>query len=219
MTSDEAREPIAKGKFAEECGVSPGRVSQWIGEGLIPPDAIVGKGQRAKIRPDVARAHLRRHLDIGQMTGNGIDTKLGGPTEVPDPCDADGSDADEPPQSSTPKVLTIEDKIKAAKLEEVERRNREARDKELARVGTYMLTSDAKAQMAKIAGSVLNVVEGGMADIANAIASQFEVPSRDVQHLMRQEFRKVRAAAAAAERRRAGETEEYVEAAQEEGVA
>ena len=46
--------------------------------------------------------------------------------------------------------------------------------------------------MAKIAGGALRVMEGGLADLATAISAKFEIPQRDVLHLLRQEFRKVR---------------------------
>lgn len=47
--------------------------------------------------------------------------------------------------------------------------------------------------MVKVASSMLLVFEGGLTDFATAIAEEFKVPHRDVLHLLRREFRKVRA--------------------------
>ncbi len=67
---------ITKSEFAELCSVSRGRVSQWIKAGLISGKAFVGEGRRAKINPEIARRQLRERLSVGQLFGNGADTKL-----------------------------------------------------------------------------------------------------------------------------------------------
>ena len=69
-------EVVSKGQFAALRNVSPGRVSQWISEGKIKPDALVGEGRNAKINVAVATQQLRDALDVGQLTGNGVGTRL-----------------------------------------------------------------------------------------------------------------------------------------------
>jgi len=39
-------------------------------------------------------------------------------------------------------------------------------------------------------------VEGSLAELVTAVSARFEIPQRDVLHLLRPEFRKVRATAA-----------------------
>jgi hypothetical protein len=70
---------VKKSKFAQMCNVSAGRVSQWIAEGKIGPEALVGEGQRAKINVQLAFEHLKERLDSNQRFSlNGLSTKLNG---------------------------------------------------------------------------------------------------------------------------------------------
>ena len=69
---------VTKAKFAEICGVTAARVSQWISEGKIHGAAIVGDGRSAKINVEKARAQLAKRLDPGQALGNGKKTKIAG---------------------------------------------------------------------------------------------------------------------------------------------
>jgi hypothetical protein len=66
---------VSKGQFAALRNVSRGRVSQWISEGKIKPDALVGEGRNAKIKVAVATRQLRDALDVGQLAGNGVGTR------------------------------------------------------------------------------------------------------------------------------------------------
>jgi phage terminase Nu1 subunit (DNA packaging protein) len=52
-----------KGEFAKLHGVSPGRVSQWLSDGVISGAAIVGAGRSARIVVDIANEQLRERLD------------------------------------------------------------------------------------------------------------------------------------------------------------
>jgi hypothetical protein len=52
--------------------------------------------------------------------------------------------------------------------------------------------------MGVIATRMMAVMEGSLAELATAVSARFEIPQRDVLHLLRSEFRKVRAAAAKA---------------------
>ena len=50
---------VSKSSFAELIGVSPARLSQYLAEGRISGEAIVGAGHRARIRVNVAQAQLK----------------------------------------------------------------------------------------------------------------------------------------------------------------
>jgi hypothetical protein len=54
---------VSKADFARRCGVTRGRVSQWIHDGQIGVEALDGTGPRARIRADVAIGMLRDRLD------------------------------------------------------------------------------------------------------------------------------------------------------------
>lgn len=189
MTGSTEADVVSKGQFAHLANVSPGRVSQWIAEGKIGGEALVGEGRNARIRVSIAQQQLRQRIDVGQRFGNGIDTNLSTPvapaaTIPPAPVDA------------------VEERIKREKLREIEFRNRERAESELERRGTLMRAKDASAQMVGVASAMLNVFEGAMPDFASAIASRFGVPQRDVLHLLRVELRGVRERAAQAARKR-----------------
>lgn len=53
----------SKAAFARLCNVTPGRVSQWIRDGQIRPESMVGTGRHARIDVAKAKAHLKGYLD------------------------------------------------------------------------------------------------------------------------------------------------------------
>lgn len=195
-------ELLSKGDFAKLINVSAGRVSQYISEGKLSGDALDGEGRRAKIRVKPALAHLRLKLDIGQMMGNGLDTRLSAPATLPDhPA------GNELPLQSGPPVAptlphpgnaepTIEEKLKQEKLFQARISSRKSAEDEEARRGRFTETVAVKAEMVQLAAKLLDTFEGSLPDFANAVAGKFQVPARDVLHLLRSEFRGVRTRAA-----------------------
>jgi hypothetical protein len=59
--------------------------------------------------------------------------------------------------------------------------------------------------MGVIATKMMAVMEGSLAELATAVSARFEIPQRDVLHLLRSEFRKVRAATSKTFRDKAAE--------------
>ena len=183
-------EVVSKGQFAALRNVSPGRVSQWISEGKIKPDALVGEGRNAKINVAMATRQLRDSLDVGQLTGNGVGTRL----DLPLPVQPVPAPAKEPAPS--PAGDPIADAIKQERLDQLRRANRREAEEEAARSGKYTDAAEAARQMGVIATKMMAVMEGSLAEFATAVSARFEIPQRDVLHLLRSEFRKVRATAA-----------------------
>lgn len=184
---------VSKSEFAALINVSPGRVSQFIASGQISRAAIIGSGQRAKIDVERAKADLRLSLDVSQRLGNGIDTRLD-----------DGDDGGDTSELGKPSRKDLDDdpfqrrggvdfEIKQQKLEQIRRVNRNAAIEDAKSAGTLIETDASRSAMVKVASSMLLVFEGGLTDFATAIAEEFKVPHRDVLHLLRREFRKVRA--------------------------
>ncbi|MCA1973611.1 MAG: hypothetical protein LDL44_12300, partial [Caenispirillum sp.] len=62
---------VTKGEFAKLRGVAPSAVSNWLRDGKLFGDALVGTGPRARIRVAVAEAQLAATLDPGQQMGQG----------------------------------------------------------------------------------------------------------------------------------------------------
>jgi len=209
-----AHQEMSQADFARELGVSRAAVSQWKSKDILRDDAFTLPGKKGKVVFEIAVDQVRRNRHIGQSLGNGIATKT---TADPVPVNIEppfNSGSGQPPLpmesagSNEPAALpnrpdTVEDQLKRAKLEEQLRRNRLQATDEALRQGMLMSTDDGREQMAQIAGMMLQIFEGALPDFASAMAERFSVPQRDVLHLLRSEFRKVRTAAAAKERARA----------------
>lgn len=189
---------VSKGAFAALIGVSPGRVSQYLAEGKIAPASLQGSGRSAKIIVERAKADLRLTLDISQRLGNGIETRLDADDPEADAGSGAGAPQDAPParEGRAPQPTGVEYEIKQQKLEQLRRANRNAAIADAEASGTLVETEASRAGMMRVATGMMLVFEGGLTDLANAVAAEFKVPQRDVLHLMRREFRKIRTAAA-----------------------
>jgi hypothetical protein len=163
---------LSKSQYAVLKNVSAGRVSQWISEGKISADALVGEGRGAKIDVGRADADLRRNLDIGQRFGNGLSTRLNTPAVLP--LAQPAAPVTEPSSSPTPLqpgLDPIEEQIKRERLESLQRDNRKKAEDEAARAGRYVLSQGAAVQMGKIAATMLELFEGSLSDLASAMAA------------------------------------------------
>ena len=172
---------IRKGQFAELCGVSAARVSQWISEGKIDGAAIVGEGRMAMIDPDRARAQLRTRLAINERFGeNGLSTKLG-----PDSDDEDEGDG------------SVEARIKAQKLRHAQLLTSRLEEEDRRRRGVYIEAAGARGEMSRLASDLLSAVEGALPDLASDLSAKFEISARDAVHCLRAGFRRFRERTAA----------------------
>lgn len=193
-----ANQIVSKGDFAKLCNVSPGRVTQWITEGKISGEAIVGEGRSAKINAEIARQQVGLRRDIGQATGNGLKTRIKpGSAKRDDPAKQDLTDE-------------INEEIRRQKLESMRRANRREAEEELARQGRYVEAASARREMARIAEELVRVFEGALPEFATAIAGEFKIEQRDVLHLLRDQFRKVRSKAAGKAKQAAAEKPSFV---------
>jgi hypothetical protein len=181
---------VSKSAFARLVNVSPTRVGQWLRERKLGGDALEGEGRFARIKVDVACQQLKLRLNTGQQLGNGLATML----DVPPPPAASVASAAAPPEPSD----TVGEAIRLEKLREMQLRTRALSEAELARRGVYTKTEAARAALAKMATDMVSIFEGGLADLAAAVAAQYQLPARDVLHLLRAEFRTVRDTAARA---------------------
>jgi hypothetical protein len=147
----------------------------------------------------VATRQLRDSLDVGQLTGNGVGTRLDLPLLAQASPPATREPAPSPPGDP------IADAIKQERLDQLRRANRREAEEEAARSGKYTDAAEAARQMGVIATKMMAVMEGSLAELATAVSARFEIPQRDVLHLLRSEFRKVRAAASKTFRDKAAE--------------
>lgn len=184
---------VSKGDFARIAGVSAARVSQYISQGQIGPEAMVGEGRAARINVAVAMRQLRDRLNIDQRLANGLGTRIDVPAGQGElPVSAAPSAAPAPPVVLPLRERTVEDQLKAEKLWRARSDRRKREREERAEAGLYTRTEDASREMKRMAADILEAIEGGLDGMARAISARFEVPTRDVLHVMRGEFRVVR---------------------------
>jgi hypothetical protein len=161
---------VTKGRFAAIAGVSAARITQYLADGQISGEAIVGSGHRARIRVAVAMEQLRANLDPSQHLGANGRARVGS-----------GDDDD-----------SVADAIKRARLEQLELANEHARAVREAEAGRYVLADGVTQEMGRIAGRMVGMFEGSLGEFATAIAGKFNVPARDVLHILRTTFRTIR---------------------------
>lgn len=200
-------QPITKSEFARRRKVTPGRVSQWISEGKIDGAALIGQGREQKIVETVACEQLKTRLDTSQRFGNGLGTSLD-PPQAP-------SAAAAPAQvlPLTPKATggdAIADQIARERLEQIQRANRREAIEEAAEAGRLTDAATAAQAAGRQAAQMVATFEGALPEFAAAVAAKFELPYRDVLHLLRGKFRDVRISASELLKRQACELPELV---------
>lgn len=215
----EASQIVRKSEFAEMRGVSPGRVTQWITAGHIGPEALVGEGRAARIRVDVATAQLRERLDVNQRFGlNGLPTRLDAalPPAIVIPQTSPQSPS--PPPEPPPPSNSTEERIKREKLRQAELATRRAEEQDRSLRGVYILAREAREETTRVAAKMFEAFDGALVDFAAALSAKYEIPARDITHLLRKEMRRVRermaadfAARAAAEPETLDDLETYDE--------
>jgi hypothetical protein len=186
------RQIVSKTDFARLKNVSPARVSQWISGGKIDGKALVGEGRNARVDVEIASEQLRSRLDLSQSVGNGLGTRLD-TAQVPPDLLRQGADA---APATAPRDSSIEEQFKRERLEGERRKNRREAEEEAARAGRFVDSQAMRVEVAKVAGRVVSVIDGGLPEMASAIAAKFSLPQRDVLHILRTEFRNVRQRAA-----------------------
>lgn len=182
---------MSKSAFAAHVNLSPGRISQMIKSGIIGADALTEAGQ---VIVETATAQIRERRHPGQSLGNGLLTAPKAPS------------VDEPPSGDVASQIQLE------KLDEVRRKNRREQREEALAEGRLVVADELQRQIGRSAQQLVSTFMGMAPDIANAIAAKFELPQRDVLHLVRQVMNDKRAAAASALGKNAGEMPETTEA-------
>ncbi len=103
---------------------------------------------------------------------------------------------------------SVEAQIKAEKLRQAQLMTSRLEEEDRLRRGVYVEAKTVRNEMVRLAADLLGSFEGSLTDLSAALAAQFHLPGRDVLHVLRREFRRIRerlsaahAASAAAEPR------------------
>lgn len=192
---------VTKSAFAAIAGVSGARVSQYLSDGKISGEAIVGVGLRSKIRVDVALAQLRQQLDpVRSLGADGVAAHV------------DAAHAD------TVGASTVEAGIKAERLRQLELSNQRAEAEAAVRAGRYVLASDAKQEMGRAASRLLAVFKSALGEFAGAMLADPPKTQRDALRTLRTTWRAVRVRAAKAKGEEAAAVALLVEEGGEDAV-
>lgn len=178
---------VRKSEFANLCNVSNARVSQWLSEGKIDGEAIVGTGQRAMLDVEKAQEQLKLRLATDERYGlNGLGTKLDAKPDmaVPNPPVLQVREGET--------VGTTDEQMKEVKLKQQQLLLAKMAYADLALKGVYASTREAAGGFTKVATEMMSIVEGWFPDLASAHAAKFQISQRESLHLTREEFRKVR---------------------------
>lgn len=210
---------VTKSEFAALIGVTPGRISQYIRDGIVGSDALEGEGRSAKVRLAVATAQIKARRDVSQALGNGAATRVHMdrapaadllPPMADTPPAPAATDGPEKPQHDLPRTDPVADQIQKEKLAQARMATDKMRREEAAQNGRYMLSAEARAVATKAAAEIMTSVMAGLSDVANALAARFELPVRDVKHELQAAFRTVREEAAERHRENAAAIEALV---------
>ena len=194
LSMQEHQVEMSQAEFARDLGVSRAAVSQWKAKDILREDAFTKPGKNGKLIYHLAVEQVRRNRDVGQALANGLATKT---TATPHPQageirlpDAPLEHEDQMPQRPT--EPTVEDQIKQARLEQQLRANRQQAVEEARSQQALMSTEDVRVQMTKTASMALRAFEGALTDLATAISERFNVPQRDVLHLLKAQYSDLR---------------------------
>ncbi|SNY93411.1 hypothetical protein SAMN04515647_3706 [Cohaesibacter sp. ES.047] len=188
---------VSKSEFAKRIGVSAARVSQMLNEGKISGEAVHGEGRRAKIDVEVACKQIGIRRDIGQSLGNGATTNLN-PNLGPN--DSGGIAQSVNPDHTSPRLQRepsedeiLNRRLREFKLRDAERKDRQAQEEELLRVGRLMKTDDAVLEMERIVGVITDILTGHPDRLGDELAAQFEIgDKRSLVFFLRNAYRDLR---------------------------
>ncbi len=195
MTGDD-KKTVRKTVFASMCGVTPARVSQWLSEGKLTSDALIGEGRRAKINVAVAVEQLKARLDASQRFGlNGLATRLSSPLAIT-PAQLPFETSSEADQGDTDGGAEIDNsvmkRIQEQKLRQAELQTARLEEQDRVARGIYVRAADVEAEITKIGTELLSAMEGSLHDIAAAVSGKFGIPVRDARAVLNKSFRALR---------------------------
>lgn len=170
---------VTKGRFAEICGVSPARVSQWISERKISGAALVGEGRSARVCVSEAKAQLDRSLDLTQRLGANGKAKIA--ATVDPSMDVRGD-----------RPAGLDEQIRKELLEQRRIETRRMLREEATTSGDLVSARDARLATNKVVERMLTAVDQAVIEMASALSAEYSLSKRDVEHLLRRVWREKR---------------------------
>ncbi|KFI24359.1 MerR family transcriptional regulator [Paenirhodobacter enshiensis] len=195
-------------ELAARLGLSKGRISQYVSEGKLA-GCYRGDGRSRRFDLVAATEALGRGLDLGQMTGNGLNTRralreieaaqnVGAPADpAPAPASAPCSVEavrPEPRPAAVPLTLTPAepDRLEMATILAKEEQARKLRRDNERDEGNWVLASEVRQNVARAMAQELAEFESVIRDTARAIADVYGLDFREVRKVMMDRWRKHR---------------------------
>jgi hypothetical protein len=203
-----------KGQFAKRKKRAASSISAWIAEGKITSAALIGTGSRARIWVEQAEADLAAALVPSQQWSQEFPANERSSVKASATGLPARSTGEFPQLIPSPALSDLEiDRARRAKADAdiAEHNVRMAKQRELLERGRLVNAKAAAAQMSKLVGQTIAVLEGALPQMAMAMANRFSVPNRDALHELRLCFRNARAAAAAQALDEAAQMPEFIE--------
>jgi hypothetical protein len=169
---------VTKGQLATIAGVSAGRVSQWIAEGKIHGDALIGEGRAAQINLDIAQQQLGLTLDFDQRQAQALAK----------------------PAAPSATVTPEQQRIAAVKADMAEIELRKLQREERAAAGIYVLATKARQAWGRELTELMTAIEQWLPEVALQMAEAHGIDHKAATTLLRQSFRAFRTKRAAAAR-------------------
>lgn len=195
-------------ELAVRLGLSKGRISQYVSEGKLA-GCYRGDGRSRRFDLAAATAALGRGLDLGQMTGNGLNTRRalreieaaqnGGAPADPAPAPASAPCSVEavqpkPRPAAVPLTLTPAepDRLEMATILAKEEQARKLRRDNERDEGNWVLASEVRQNVARAMAQELAEFESVIRDTARAIADVYGLDFREVRKVMMDRWREHR---------------------------
>jgi plasmid maintenance system antidote protein VapI len=186
-------------ELAATLNVTKARVSQYVSEGKLS-GCFTGEGRARRFDLVACAKALGRHLDKGQMMGNGAETRkaiadlasdaVSGnrPAPVPSPP-ARRSDVEMPPNDP--------DRYELARTQKAEEEARRLRRQNAEAEGSYALVSEVNRQVAQQMAQEIGEFEAVLRDGARQVADVLGVDFKTVRQILTDRWRGHRATRAA----------------------
>ena len=195
-------------ELAARLGLSKGRISQYVSEGKLA-GCYRGDGRSRRFDLAAATAALGRGLDLGQMTGNGLNTRRAlreieaaqngvapadpAPAPASAPCSVEAV-RPEPHPAAVPLPLTPAepDRLEMATILAKEEQARKLRRDNERDEGNWVLASEVRQNVARAMAQELAEFESVIRDTARAIADVYGLDFREVRKVMMDRWREHR---------------------------
>ena len=163
---------VTKGQLAAIAGVSPGRVSQWISEGKIHGEALIGEGRAAQINLDIAQSQLGLTLDFDQRQAQSL--------------------AKQQPVAPNVTITPEQQRIHAVKAETAEIELRRLQREELEQQGILIRADQARQTWGRELSDLVAAIDQWLPEAAKQLEKDLQVDHKRATTILRHAFRDFR---------------------------